>query len=63
MTDFEKVKGYYSVFKEDERLERDASGKLEFELTMRKLQKYLPASATILNHSKEWFVFLVRNRN
>lgn len=49
MTDFEKVKGYYSVFKEDERLERDASGKLEFELTMRKLQKYLPASATILD--------------
>lgn len=49
MTDFEKIKGYYSVFKEDERLERDASGKLEFEMAMRKLQKYLPTSATILD--------------
>jgi len=49
MTDFEKVKGYYSVFNEDERLERDASGKLEFEMTMRKLQKCLPTSATILD--------------
>ena len=49
MTDFEKVKRYYSIFNEDERLERDASGKLEFEMTMRKLQKHLPASATILD--------------
>jgi ubiquinone/menaquinone biosynthesis C-methylase UbiE len=49
MTDFEKIKGYYSVFNEEARLERDASGKLEFEMTMRKLQKYLPASATILD--------------
>ena len=30
MTDFEKVKGYYSVFNEDERLIRDASGRLEY---------------------------------
>lgn len=49
MTDFEKVKGYYSVFNEDERLIRDASGRLEYEMTMRKLRKYLPSSATILD--------------
>ncbi len=49
MTDFEKVKHYYSMFNEDERLIRDPSGKLEFEMTMRMLQKHLPKSATILD--------------
>jgi len=49
MTNFEKIKGYYSIFNEDERLIRDTSGRLEFEMTMRKLQKYLPTSATILD--------------
>lgn len=49
MTDFDKVKQYYHEFNEDKRLVNDNSGKLEFEMTMRILQKYLPKSATILD--------------
>lgn len=49
MTNFEKVKSYYDVFNEDERLINDNSGKLEFEMTMKKLQKFLPKSGTILD--------------
>lgn len=49
MTDFEKVKRYYNIFNEDERLIRDSSGRMEFDMTMRKLKKYLPAPATILD--------------
>ena len=39
MTDFEKVKGYYSVFDEKNRLARDNSGRLEYEMTMQILKK------------------------
>lgn len=49
MTDFKKVQNYYSVFREEDRLVNDPSGKLEYEMTMRKLKKYLPDSATILD--------------
>ncbi len=49
MTNFDRVKEYYNIFNEDERLVNDNSGKLEFEMTMKKLQKYLPGSATILD--------------
>ncbi|MDD5928928.1 MAG: class I SAM-dependent methyltransferase [Spirochaetales bacterium] len=42
MTDFEKVKNYYSHFDEKNRLRNDNSGKLEFLMTMRILEKYLP---------------------
>ena len=49
MTNFEKIKEYYNVFNEDERLINDNSGRLEFEMTMRKLKKYLPKSGTILD--------------
>ncbi len=49
MTNFERIKSYYDVFNEDERLINDNSGKLEFEMTMKKLLKYLPESATILD--------------
>lgn len=49
MTNFDRVREYYNVFNEDERLMNDNSGKLEFEMTMKKLQKYLPESATILD--------------
>ena len=48
MTDFEKVKGYYSVFDEKNRLSRDNSGRLEYEMTMKILKKYLPQEAKVL---------------
>ncbi|MBO5607695.1 MAG: hypothetical protein J5930_07325 [Treponema sp.] len=42
MTDFEKVKNYYRHFDEKNRLQNDNSGKLEFLMTMRILEKKLP---------------------
>lgn len=49
MTDFEKVKKYYKEFAEKDRLVRDASGRLEYAMTMKQLQDYLPPRATILD--------------
>lgn len=49
MTNFDKIKNYYANFNEDKRLINDNSGKLEFEMTIKKLQKFLPKSATILD--------------
>ena len=43
MTDFEKVKNYYRYFDEKNRLKNDNSGKLEFLMTMRILEKELPS--------------------
>lgn len=45
MTDFNKVKHYYSHFDEKNRLRNDNSGKLEYLMTMQILEKYLPAAA------------------
>ena len=45
MTDFEKVKNYYKHFDEKNRLRNDNSGKLEFLMTMRILEKNLPSLA------------------
>ena len=42
MTDFEKVKNYYKHFDEKNRLQNDNSGKLEFLMTKRILEKNLP---------------------
>ena len=49
MTDYDRIKEYYQTFDEEKRLENDSSGRLEFEMTMRILQKHLPPSATILD--------------
>ena len=49
MTNFDRIKGYYSVFDEQNRLVRDNSGKLEFEMTMQILKKYLPEKGTVLD--------------
>lgn len=49
MTNFEKVKEYYNNFEEKNRLNRDKSGKLEFEMTMRILERYLNQKRTILD--------------
>jgi ubiquinone/menaquinone biosynthesis C-methylase UbiE len=48
MTDFEKVKSYYSVIDEWGRLD-DSGGKLEFELTMSIITSHLPRNADILD--------------
>ncbi|MCR4714084.1 MAG: methyltransferase domain-containing protein [Treponemataceae bacterium] len=45
MTDFEKIKNYYSKFDEKNRLQNDNSGKLEFLMTMGILEKNLPHPA------------------
>ena len=49
MTDFLKIKDYYSKFNETDRLFNDNSGKLEYEMTKRILQKHLPKKAKILD--------------
>ena len=48
MTDFEKIKSYYNVFNEWDRLDAP-EGKLEFELTMPIITNYLPQKAEILD--------------
>lgn len=49
MTDFNKIKEYYKNFDEDNRLCNDNSGRLEYEMTLRKLKKYLPDTGVILD--------------
>lgn len=49
MTDFDKVKNYYKDFDEKNRLQNDNSGKLEFAMTMKILEKYLPNESVILD--------------
>lgn len=49
MTDFNRIKEYYKNFDEDNRLVKDNSGKLEYEMTLKKLKKYLPQTGTILD--------------
>ena len=49
MTDFLKIKNYYAEFNEKDRLFSDNSGKLEFEMTKRILEKHLPKKAKILD--------------
>ena len=49
MTDFERIKGYYRCFNEDGRLSADASGRFEYEMTMKILTKYMPEKGTVLD--------------
>ena len=49
MTDFDKVKNYYKSFDEKNRLINDNSGKLEYYMTMKILEEYLPSDGTILD--------------
>lgn len=49
MTNFKAIQNYYDTFNENERLTTDNSGRLEYEMTMKKLKKYLPPQATILD--------------
>ena len=49
MTNFKAIQNYYDTFNENERLTSDNSGRLEYEMTMKQLKKYLPPQATILD--------------
>jgi len=49
MSDFEKIKKYYNEFDEKNRLSRDSSGKLEYDMTKKILEKYLQKESTILD--------------
>ena len=49
MTDFDKIRNYYKNFNEKDRLINDNSGRLEYEMTIRSLSKYLPKKAKILD--------------
>ena len=49
MTDFDRVREYYKNFDENNRLINDNSGKLEYEMTMKSLNKYLPKTGVILD--------------
>lgn len=43
MTNFERIRNYYKNFDEKNRLKNDASGRLEFLMTMSVLEKHLPS--------------------
>lgn len=49
MTDFDKVRGYYKDFDENNRLRNDSSGRFEFDMTMKKIEKYIPEEAIVLD--------------
>jgi len=49
MTNFDKVKNYYKNFDEKNRLQNDNSGKLEYDMTMKILEKNLPDNGIILD--------------
>ena len=49
MTDFDRVKGYYRVFDEKNRLVNSGSGKLEYMMSMDLLKRWLPEKGTILD--------------
>lgn len=49
MTNFKKIEQYYENFDEKNRLQNDTSGKLEYEITLSILEKYLPKNGTILD--------------
>ena len=49
MTDFNKVREYYKNFDEKNRLQNDNSGRLEYHMTMKILNKYLPQNQILLD--------------
>lgn len=49
MTDYGRIKRYYHAFDEDNRLKWDASGRFEYEMTLRLLDTYLPPKGRILD--------------
>ena len=62
MTNFERIRNYYKNFDEKNRLKNDASGRLEFLMTMSVLEKHLP-SAGGTNNDAGAVTVLVRNIN
>lgn len=51
MTNFERIRNYYKNFDEKNRLKNDASGRLEFPMTMSVLEKHLPSPGGTSNGS------------
>lgn len=49
MTDFDRIRHYYQHFDEDNRLQNDASGRLEFDMTLQLLSEHLPEKGRILD--------------
>ncbi|MBO7485675.1 MAG: methyltransferase domain-containing protein [Spirochaetaceae bacterium] len=49
MTNFERIRNYYKNFDEKNRLKNDASGRLEFLMTMSVLEKHLPPAGSTSN--------------
>lgn len=49
MTNFERIRNYYKNFDEKNRLKNDASGRLEFLMTMSVLEKHLPSAGSTSN--------------
>lgn len=49
MTSFDRIRQYYRSFDEDNRLKADASGRLEYEMTLRILAQHLPESGRVLD--------------
>ncbi len=49
MTDYGRIKSYYQAFDEDNRLKWDASGRFEYDMTLRLLDRYLPKNGKILD--------------
>lgn len=48
MTDFDKIKNYYAAFDEQHRLD-NPEGRLEYEISMQLLVRYLPSTARVLD--------------
>ena len=65
MTDFDRIREYYKNFDEDNRLNNDNSGKLEYEMTMKSLNKYLPKTGVILDlgGQREYIHFLLLKKD
>ena len=49
MTDFDRIRLYYKIFDEKNRLVNSSSGRLEYAMTMHILHQYLPEGSTILD--------------
>jgi len=49
MTNFDRIRAYYSRFDEENRLKMDASGQMEYEMTIRILRRHLPGSGRVLD--------------
>ncbi len=52
MTNFDKVRSYYGVFDEENRLANSDSGKLEYEMTLSILNQYCPKRLPCISENR-----------